>query len=148
MGVVRHQAIIDGPREQVFDYVEGYQNVPEYMFGVTRFEPTTDQTSGIGAVFAMAIDVGPKTLKSVVKCTEYVENELISLQAIEGFGANTTWRFADADGGSGTDLQVEVNYVLPGGVAGKLLGKIVGPFASQAVRHTEVTIGKKVGASG
>ncbi|ANY22607.1 MULTISPECIES: SRPBCC family protein [Gordonia] len=148
MGVVRHQARIDGPRERVFEYVDGYQNVSEYMFGVTRFEPTTEQTSGLGATFAVTIDVGPKALKSIVKCTEYVENELIALEAIEGFGANTRWRFADADGGSGTDLDVEFSYTLPGGMAGKLLGKIIGPFAAQAVRHTEVTIGKKVGATG
>ena len=148
VGVVRHQATIDGPRDKVFSYVDGYQNVSEYMFGVTRFEPTTEQTSGLGATFAVSIDVGPKALKSVVKCTEYVENELITLEAIEGFGANTTWRFADADGGSATDMDVEFSYTLPGGMAGKLLGKIIGPFAAQAVRHTEVTIGKKVGAAG
>ncbi|AFR47866.1 SRPBCC family protein [Gordonia sp. KTR9] len=148
MGVVRHQARIDGPREKVFSYVDGYQNVSEYLFGVTRFEPTTDQTSGLGATFAVSIDVGPKTLKSVVECTEYVENELITLEAIDGFAANTTWRFADADGGSATDMDVEVTYTLPGGMAGKLLGKVVGPFAAQAVRQTEATIGKKVRATG
>ncbi|EON31777.1 polyketide cyclase/dehydrase [Gordonia terrae C-6] len=146
--MVRHQARIDGPREKVFSYVDGYQNVSEYLFGVTRFEPTTDQTSGLGATFAVSMEVGPKTLNSVVKCTEYVENELITLEAIEGFAANTTWRFADADGGSATDMDVEFTYTLPGGMAGKLLGKVVGPFAAQAVRQTETTIGKKVRATG
>ncbi len=144
VGVVRHRAKIDRPRERVFDYIDGYQNVPEYLLGVTRFEPTTEKTSGLGAKFAVSMDVGPKTLKSVVECTDYVENELIELKAVEGFDANTTWRFADADGGSGTELDVEINYNLPGGMAGKLLGKVVGPFAAQAVRHTEATIRKKI----
>ena len=45
VGVVRHQAKIDRPRERVFDYIDGYQNVPEYLLGVTRFEPTTEKTN-------------------------------------------------------------------------------------------------------
>ncbi len=65
VGVVRHRAKIDRPRERVFDYIDGYQNVPEYLLGVTRFEPTTEKTSGLGAKFAVSMDVGPKTLKSV-----------------------------------------------------------------------------------
>ena len=37
MGVVRHESVIDGPRERIFDYINAYQNVPEYMFGVKEF---------------------------------------------------------------------------------------------------------------
>ncbi|MEO9327146.1 SRPBCC family protein [Gordonia aurantiaca] len=143
MGVVRHQVKVDAPRERVFEYVDGYQNVPEYLFGVKRFSPTTDRTKGLGSVFEVAIDVGPKTLKSVVECTQYIENELIELKAVKGFRANTTWRFGDT-GDGGTDLQVEFDYTLPGGIAGKLLGGLVEPFAAQAIKHTEATIATKV----
>ncbi|WP_074850814.1 SRPBCC family protein [Gordonia westfalica] len=146
MGVVRHQVVVDAPRARVFEYVDGYQNVPEYLMGVTGFEPRTSQTQGLGSIFEVTVDVGPKKLKSVVRCTEYIENELIELKAIEGFQADTTWRFAEA--GSGTDLQVEFNYTLPGGIAGRVLGGIIGPFAAQAIRHTEATIAKKVVARG
>ncbi|MET9200231.1 SRPBCC family protein [Gordonia sp. NPDC003585] len=138
MGVVRHEALIDGPRDQIFTYVNGYENVPEYMFGVQRFEPTSDITSGLGSVFDVTIDVGPKKLKSTVECTEWVENELIVLEAIEGFKADTTWKFADKDGG--TQVLVEFGYTLPGGLAGRALGAIIGPFASQGVRYTDSKI--------
>ncbi|MDH3008545.1 SRPBCC family protein [Gordonia alkanivorans] len=146
MGVVRHQAVVGAPRGKVFEYVGGYQNVPEYLMGVTRFEPRTEQTQGLGSVFELSIDVGPKKLKSVVECTRYVVDELIELKAIEGFQADTTWRFLDAD--TGTELQVEFSYTLPGGIAGRVLGGIVGPFAAQAIKHTESTIVKNVAARG
>ena len=135
MGVVRHESVIDGPRERIFDYINAYQNVPEYMFGVKEFTPVGDKTSGLGSVFEVSIDVGPKTLKSTVECVEWVENELIVLKAIEGFKADTTWRFADADGG--TRVNVEFGYTLPGGLAGRALGAVIGPFANQAVRYTD-----------
>ncbi|MDL9937997.1 SRPBCC family protein [Gordonia sp. ABSL1-1] len=144
MAVVRHEAVIDGSRDLIFDYVNGYQNVPEYMFGVKKFEPLTEVTSGLGSRFAVSIDAGPKTLKSVVECTEWVAGELIALVAVEGFKADTTWRFADVDGG--TAVNVEFAYQLPGGLAGKALGAIIGPFANQAVRHTDSKIAAHVAA--
>ncbi len=81
--MVRHQVVVDAPRARVFEYVDGYQNVPEYLMGVTGFEPRTSQTQGLGSIFEVTVDVGPKKLKSVVRCTEYIENELIELKAIE-----------------------------------------------------------------
>ena len=142
MGVVSHQVKVDAPRERVFEYVDGYQNVPEYLFGVKRFTPTTEQTQGLGSTFEVAIDVGPKTLKSVVKCTQHIPNELIELRAVEGFSANSTWKFSDAEDG-GTEMTVAFDFKLPGGIAGKLLGGLIGPFADQAVKHSEETIAKK-----
>lgn len=146
MGEVRHEGLIEGPRSAVFDYVNSYQNVPEYMFGVKKFAPRTEQTEGVGATFDAAIDIGPKTLKSTVKCVEWVENEVIRLEAVEGFGANTTWRFADE--GDGTKLDVHFDYKLPGGLAGKALGALVGPFANQAIKHTENKIAVHVDSLG
>lgn len=137
MGDVRHEATINGPREKVFTYINDYQNVPEYMFGVKRFTPTTDVTSGLGSVFETVIKIGPKDLKSTVECVEWTENELIRLESTSGFGANTTWKFADGSEPGTTVMVAEFSYTLPGGLAGKVLGGVIGPFVDQAVKHTE-----------
>ncbi|QTI68411.1 SRPBCC family protein [Gordonia sp. L191] len=139
MSVVRHSSTIEVARDRVFAYINDYENVPEYMFGIHKFTPRTDQTSGKGSVFDVAIKAGPKTLKSTIETIEWVENELIVLKAIEGFQANTTWRFADlADGGTTVDAEFE--YILPGGLAGKALGAIMDPFAAQAIKHTDAKL--------
>lgn len=135
---IHHKSVVEAPREQVFAYVNGYENVPNYMFGITKFDPITELTSGKGATFAVSMAVGPKTLKSTVKTTDWVENELIELKAVEGFAANTTWRFADVEGG--TEVDVEFDYTLPGGLAGRALGAIIGPFMAQAIRQTELNL--------
>lgn len=139
MSVVRHSSTIEVARDRVFAYINDYENVPEYMFGIHQFTPRTDLTSGKGSVFDVAIKAGPKTLKSTVETVEWVENELIVLRAIEGFQANTTWRFADLDGG-GTKVDAEFEYILPGGLAGKALGAIMDPFAAQAIKHTDAKL--------
>ncbi|MFZ2509664.1 MAG: SRPBCC family protein [Gordonia sp. (in: high G+C Gram-positive bacteria)] len=137
MGEVKHEAVIKAPREQVFAYINDYHNVPDYFFGVSRFQPLTDQTSGAGATFETALKVGPKELKSTLKCTDWVENELIELVSTSGFGASTTWRTADGAEAGTTTLAVVFTYTLPGGLAGKLLSPLMGPFAEQAVKHSE-----------
>ena len=40
-------------------------------------------------------------------------------------------------------MTVAFDFKLPGGIAGKLLGGLIGPFADQAVKHSEETIAKK-----
>ncbi|QRY61105.1 SRPBCC family protein [Gordonia sp. PDNC005] len=140
MSEVRHEAVTTAPREKLFAYVDDYKNVPEYMLGITSFEPTTDIVQGKGSVFAAALKVGPKELKSTVECTEWVENELIKLESVKGFGANTEWAFRDGDEPGTTVLSVVFDFTLPGGLAGKVLGGLIGPFADQAIKHIESKI--------
>ena len=57
--------------------------------------------------------------------------------------ASSRWEFTpDADGAS--HLAVEFTYDLPGGLAGRALGKIVEPFAVQAVKNTEANLRKQL----
>ncbi|MFT4126791.1 MAG: SRPBCC family protein [Gordonia sp. (in: high G+C Gram-positive bacteria)] len=145
MSEVKHKAVVDAPREQVFAYVSTYQNVPEYMFGITKFEPVTAETRGVGATFATEMNVGPKTLKSTVKTIEYTENEYLELTSVEGFSSGSSWRFADAGEGQ-TEVDVRFSYALPGGLAGKVLKPILETFMGQAVKATEKNIREKAPA--
>lgn len=144
MGEVSHDVVINGPRERVFEYINDYTNVPDFMLGVSRFTPTTELTAGLGSQFETVIKVGPKELKSTVKTVEWVENELIKLESVSGFGANTVWSFADGPAAGTTVLTAQFQYTLPGGLAGKVLGGLMGPFVDQAVKHTESQVKKAI----
>lgn len=140
MGEVQHSAVVRAPRSTVFEYINDYRNVPDYMFGVSRFSPVGEQTSGVGSEFETAIKIGPKELKSRVKCTEWVDGESIRMESVSGFGAVTVWRFADGDEPGTTKLDAEFIYTLPGGLTGKVLGGLMGPFVEQGVKYTESKI--------
>lgn len=142
MGTIRHSSSVGAPRHRVFAYINDHQNVPNFFFGVTGFVPVTAATEGIGSQFAVTMKVGPKTLTSTVETVDWIENELIRLESVEGFSANTTWNFIDAVGG--TQIDVEFVYTLPGGLAGKALGSLVEPFAGQAVRQTDRNLVEQV----
>ncbi|GAB89487.1 hypothetical protein [Gordonia rhizosphera] len=64
----------------------------------------------------------------------------------KGVTAATIWRFADAEGG--TEVDVEFEYRLPGGLAGRALGTLLEPFIGQAIRHTESKLAEQVGRLG
>ena len=137
MSEVTHDVPVKAPREKVFAYIDNYRNVPEYMFGVSRFEPTTEVSHGLGSVFETVIKVGPKDLASTVKCVTWVENEDIRLESVSGMGANTSWSMTDGDEPGTTVLHIEFDFTLPGGLTGKILGGLIGPFAQQGVKYTE-----------
>ncbi|MCF8607987.1 SRPBCC family protein [Gordonia sp. HY442] len=148
MTEVRHHSSVKGSRAAAFAYVNDYRNVPEFMFGVSEFRPITEQTSGLGSQFVTVLKVGPKTLESTVECTEWVENELIKMESIKGFGADTEWRFADGDEPGVVEIDAVFAYTLPGGVGGRVLGGLLSQFVTPAVKHSESVIRKHLAAEG
>ena len=144
MGTVRHSSQVSAPRERAFAYVNDHEHVPEWMFGVKKFDPVSDVTYGLGSSFDVVMNVGPKALSATVEVTEFIENELIRLESIKGFTAATVWRFADTE--SGTNVSVEFSSRLPGGIAGRALGAMIEPFAGQVIKHTDSSLKAKLDA--
>lgn len=133
---IHHSSTANAPVGLMFDYMDDYRMVPRWMFGLDRMEPTTEQTSGVGATFDGAMKLGPKTLHSTVEVTQWEKDTVIGMTSIKGFKNHSTWRFDPVDD-EHTRLTVDFTYELPGGPAGKLLGKVIEPFVAVAIKHTE-----------
>lgn len=142
---IHHSSTANAPAKLFFDYVDDYRNVPEWMFGLSKFAPTGDKDHGLGATFDGSMKLGPKTLHSTVECTGWEEGKLISLKSIKGFVNSSTWHFKPLSEDT-SELSVDFNYELPGGLAGKALGRVIEPFISIAIKHTETTLREKVEA--
>jgi uncharacterized membrane protein len=135
MGTARHRSEVSASRHRAFTYVNDYEHVPDWMFGVKKFEPVSEVTYGLGSRFNVVMSVGPKALSATVEVTEFVEDEVVRLETIKGLTATTEWRFEDT--GKGTAVSVEVTYQLPGGIAGRALGAVIEPAVGQVIRHTD-----------
>ncbi|MDV8021070.1 SRPBCC family protein [Rhodococcus sp. IEGM 1330] len=146
MREINRSAVASTSRDAAFAYMDDFRNVPQWMFGISRFEPTSDILSGLGATYDATMQIGPKALTSVVHVTEWVHNERLTLESVEGLSNSSTWSFSDtADGG--TRLDVVFRYSLPGGIAGKVLGAVVEPVVGQAIKHTESTLRARLEAT-
>lgn len=144
---VRHKAVAVVPVDLAFAHIDDYRNVPDWMFGITRFDPVGDCDQGLGARYDAAMQLGPKTMTSTVEVTEWERERIITLTSVAGFGTQSSWMFTPV-GGDRTELSVDFGYQLPGGLAGRALGKLIEPFVVTAIRQTEANLRRQIEALG
>jgi len=141
---IHSTTVCNAPRAKVFAYVDDYRNVPEWLFGISRFEPTTDQVRGLGAVFEGSIHVGT-TLHSTVEVKAYEEGRMFEFDSVKGFKNSSRWTFEDIDAET-TRISADVSYELPGGLAGKALGRLIEPFVKVTVKKSGESLAQHASA--
>lgn len=130
------------PVAAAFAYTADYRNVPEWLHGVQEFVPVGDQDYGLGAVFDGAMHVG-MTLHSRIEVDEFAENELIAFDTVKGFQIRSRWQFS-ATGADTSRVRADVTYELPGGIAGRGVGKIIEPFVKSAIKHSSTALKHRI----
>lgn len=133
---LHHSATAEIPADRAFTYVDDHRTVPDWMFGVTRFQPVGEQVSGLGALFDASMRLGPRSLESRVRVVEWEYGRSIVLESVAGIRSASSWTFAEIGGGK-SRLDVDFAYQLPGGLAGRALGKLIEPIVGTAIRETE-----------
>lgn len=136
MGDIKQSATVSVPAAVAFDYVDNYRHVPDWMFGISKFEPVGDRDQGLGAVFDASIKLGPKTLHIRTEVTEHVPGERIALTSIKGLESTVLFTVVPK-GESASELTMAIGYKLPSGIAGKALGKIIDTILHPGMRYTE-----------
>lgn len=142
MATIANESVTDAPLEKVFDYLADSRNIQQWFYGVQNVEALTDQTRGLGSTYAITLNVG-RPITAKIRCTEFVENELIVVETFDGPTASSHWTFARD--GEGTRVRGMFDYTLPGGIAGAAMGKLVKPFAAVAVKQTTANVLKYAG---
>ncbi|MFC3963821.1 SRPBCC family protein [Nocardia jiangsuensis] len=121
--------------ESAFAYVNDYRNLPTILHGLESFTPVGAKDEGLGAVFDGRMKLGPVALTSRVEVTRWTENALIEVTSIKGFEIASTFVF-HPKGAALCTIDAIVEYRVPGGLAGKALGRTIEPFVKLAVKHT------------
>jgi uncharacterized membrane protein len=123
----------DAPLEVVFAYVADFPTIPEWMGGVRKLEPVTEQDYGLGSEFDVSLQLGlPLDIR--IRTVEFEERRVIGMQSVTGFDARSRWQF-ETLGGDRTAVAANVAYDLPFGPAGRAMGMVMEPFVKQAVSH-------------
>lgn len=125
MGDMTSTTHINAPPEVVFDYVDDWRNATKYLHRLVKWEPVeVGAEIGVGTVFRVGIQAGPTRLDGKLEVTEYVRPEKISIRSLEGPRVIGGWTF-EPDG-DGTRVRLTADFDLPGGFAGRLVGRFVG----------------------
>ncbi len=120
------------PVDVAFAYIADYRNIPHWMLGIEKFVPVGESDRGTGAEFEVTAKFGVR-LHTHIRATEWVEGRLIGMDSVGGVAVRSRFTF-EADGDL-TTITAEVSYALPGGPAGRMAGRVVGPFVNRVVAH-------------
>jgi uncharacterized membrane protein len=135
---------IAAPVEAVFAFVDDHRNTTRYMKDLTKWAPVGSKSHGKGAKFEVAMKAGPMTLSSVVDITTWTENRAIGWKSTEGFKQTGKWSFTASD--SGTEATFDMDFELPGGIAGRMLSRAAEPIVrgniEQSVRNLRSQVEK------
>lgn len=140
--VVEKSVEVDAPVATVFAYVDDFSTTKDWMYGLTKIDPVTDQLRGVGAQYDGVMKVGVP-LKARIQCTAWEQDRLIELTSVKGIQTTQRWRFTDL-GGDRTRVDAWISYTLPGGPAGKAIEKAVKPVVGIAVKHTSEALVRNV----
>ncbi|GAA4809806.1 SRPBCC family protein [Nocardioides caeni] len=142
--VVEQFVEINKPIEVVFAYVDDFTKTKDWMYGLSKIDPVGEQLRGVGAEYDGVMKVGVP-LKSRIKCTAWEQDRLIEITSVKGIQNTQRWTFTDLGEGR-TRVDAWIEYVLPGGPAGRAIEKAVKPVIGIAIRHTSETLVKNVEA--
>ncbi|MFC9893192.1 SRPBCC family protein [Nocardia sp. NPDC127579] len=132
-----------GSAESAFAYMNDYRNLTKFLYGIQSFTPVGDQVEGIGAAFDGHVKLGPASLKSRVEVDKWERDAVIGITTIKGFEIHATFRF-HPQGPDACTVDALVDYRVPGGLAGKALGRTIEPFVKIAVKHTTENLIKQI----
>jgi uncharacterized membrane protein len=77
---------------------------------------------------------GPMTLSSVVDITVWTENRAIGWTSREGFKQTGRWSFDEH--GHSTEATFDMDYELPGGIAGRILSRAADPVVRGNIQQS------------
>jgi uncharacterized membrane protein len=121
---------VNRPREEVYRFWHRFENLPTFMYHLESVSITGDRRSHWRAA-------GPLG-RSVEWDAEIVDDrpgEYLSWHSMPGSGVVNAGsvRFTPAPGGRGTEVRVQLTYVIPGGKLGAAVAKLFGEQPEQQV---------------
>jgi len=126
--------LIDRPVADVFAYVEDWTHATDYTQSLMVWEPLGEVVDGVGARFRGVMRVGPTAQESMLEIVRRELDTEIAWESRSGFGQKGEYTFEAVDGG--TRVGFAMDLTLPGGLAGRMLGAVIGPFAQENTATT------------
>jgi uncharacterized membrane protein len=142
--IVEHSVEVDAPVDEVFAYVDDYTRTKDWMYGLHKIEPITENTRGVGATYDGVMKLGV-SLTSRIRCTGWEQDRLLEISSVKGIRNTQRWVFTDLGDGR-TRVDAWISYTLPGGPAGRAMAAAVKPLIGVAVKHTSEALVRNVEA--
>ncbi len=135
---MRVQASIQvaAPAAAVWAFIDDPEHYLHFMSGVTRWEVTGDQASGLGARYRMLMRVGSAEIGGLVEVVEHDEPSDMAWNSVTGIDQRGRWRLRERRLGR-TDVELRLSYGVAGsGLLGWVAERVAAPTVQDNLRRT------------
>jgi ligand-binding SRPBCC domain-containing protein len=137
---------VDAPAAEVFAYAADYRHATTVVPGLASFEPSSEETEGLGARFSAVFELGPSKYDAILEVTTFDPDRSIGWTTTSSPTQSLLWTFAEADGG--TSVEFELGVELPGGITGNILAMTIEPLLKSRAKDAAAMLKREVEASG
>ncbi|MBA0046028.1 SRPBCC family protein [Mycobacterium sp. NPDC050853] len=137
---IHHRSTAKVPMAYAFDYISDAHHLADWMFGIEHVRFVNEVERGPGARYDVAINLGA-TLRSTIEVVGWEPDTLFTTESRSGIDNQIECRFQPVSADE-TELEINIDYRLPGGLAGRALGKVISPFISLAITHSDEKLRK------
>ena len=127
---------VAAPIETVWSMVSDPVRVLTFMSGVTRWEPASDQHTGLGARYRMLLRVGSAEVGGLIEVVEWDEPYELAWTSVTGVDQRGRWRLRETPAGQ-TRVEIRLAYGVAGsGLSGWLAERIAAPAVSRHLHQS------------
>jgi uncharacterized membrane protein len=128
--------VVSATPKLVWDYLAEPSNYLHFMSGVTRWEVSGEQRSGLGARYRMLIRVGSAEVGGLIEIVEWKEERDMAWGSVLGVDQRGRWRLRELDDGR-TRVEFRFAYGVAGaGIPGWIAELVAAPQLGGHLRRT------------
>jgi uncharacterized membrane protein len=143
---IHASTVVEAPASKVFAYAIDPENATTLVEGLTEWRVLDDRLAGMGARFAAVFKFGPATYDATLEITQWEPDRLVTWASASGANQSLSWRFdpGEAHAGAWTDVQFELGFEPPDGLARTLFSLTVEPILRTRAVETVATLKRRV----
>src|SRR5947208_3087763 len=126
---------IDARCDEVWDLVTDPETYKSVLAGITRFEVEGRKQRGLGARYAMRMEVGSAQVGGLVEVVEFDAPGDMAWTSVTGLDHRVRWRLRENDDGT-TTVTFRMSYQSPGALLGTVADYVSAPIVNRTLRES------------
>lgn len=132
---IEEKIVVDAPCERVWEYVTDPATYRRHVSGITRWDPQGERDRGLGARYAMRMQVGSAEVGGLIEVVEFDEPGDMAWTSVTGLDQRGRWRLRRRDDGR-TTVSLRLSYQAPGGVLATLADRTSAPLVRRHIQRS------------
>jgi acyl-CoA synthetase (AMP-forming)/AMP-acid ligase II/carbon monoxide dehydrogenase subunit G len=132
---VEQKIDIDAPREEIWDLITDPETYTSVLAGITRFDVEGRKQRGLGARYAMRMEVGSANVGGLVEVVEFDAPFDMAWTSVTGLDHRVRWRLRENDDGT-TTVTFRLSYQSPGALLGTIADYVSSPIVDNNLRES------------